>query len=41
MQTNTKSYRNLWLSLIAVMGLSFLVLGYFGSEILAARAPGG
>ena len=39
MQTNTKSYRNLWLSLIAVMGLSFLVLGYFGSEIYRQAPP--
>jgi len=38
-KTNTKSYRKLWLSLIGVVSLSFLVLGYFGSEIYRQAPP--
>jgi nitric oxide reductase subunit B len=34
-----RSYRRLWISLIAVIGLSFLVLGYFGSEIYRLAPP--
>ena len=34
-----RSYRQLWISLIAVIGLSFLVLGYFGSEIYRLAPP--
>jgi len=34
-----RSYRKLWVSLGAVMGLSFLVLGYFGSEIYRQAPP--
>src|SRR6516164_2173230 len=34
-----KSYRKLWVSLIAVIGLSFLVLGYYGGEIYRKAPP--
>ena len=34
-----RSYRKLWVSLIAVMGLSFLVLGYYGGEIYRKAPP--
>jgi hypothetical protein len=34
-----RSYRRLWISLIAVVGLSFLVLGYYGSEIYRKAPP--
>ena len=34
-----RSYRRLWLSLIAVIGLSFLVLGYYGGEIYRLAPP--
>jgi len=34
-----RSYRQLWISLIAVIGLSFLVLGYFGTEIYRMAPP--
>ncbi len=34
-----KSYRKLWISLIAVLGLSFLVLGYYGGEIYRKMPP--
>jgi nitric oxide reductase subunit B len=37
--TKPKSYRRLWLSLISVIALSFLVLGYFGSEIYRQAPP--
>ena len=33
------SYRGLWISLAVVIGLSFLVLGYFGSEIYRKAPP--
>ncbi len=41
MNPNTKprSYRKLWLSLASVIALSFLVLGYFGSEIYRQAPP--
>src|SRR5512138_1780586 len=32
-------YRNLWLTLILVMVISFVVLGYFGREIYLAAPP--
>jgi nitric oxide reductase subunit B len=35
----TKSYRKLWLSLICVIAGSFLVLGYFGSQIWRQAPP--
>lgn len=35
----TTSYRRLWLILTAVIGLSFLVLSYFGSEIYRKAPP--
>ena len=34
-----RSYRQLWICLIAVIGLSFLVLGYFGTEIYRLAPP--
>src|SRR5215471_19021033 len=34
-----RSYRRLWISLFAVIGLSFLVLGYFGGEIYRKAPP--
>lgn len=34
-----RSYRRLWISLIAVMTLSFLVLGYYGGEIYRQAPP--
>ena len=34
-----RSYRRLWISLSAVIGLSFLVLGYFGDEIYRKAPP--
>jgi nitric oxide reductase subunit B len=34
-----RSYRKLWLSLAAVIGLSFVVLGYFGGEIYRKAPP--
>ena len=37
--TSPRSYRKLWLSLIGVIALSFLVLGYFGSEIYRQAPP--
>jgi nitric oxide reductase subunit B len=37
--SNTPSYRRLWISLIAVIGLSFLVLGYYGGEIYRKAPP--
>ena len=37
--TQPRSYRKLWLSLISVIALSFLVLGYFGSEIYRQAPP--
>ncbi|HPA17266.1 MAG TPA: nitric-oxide reductase large subunit [Verrucomicrobiae bacterium] len=42
MSEKQSSYRGLWLSLTSVIGLSFLVLGYYGSEIyrLAPPVPG-
>ena len=30
-KSNPKSYRKLWISLTAVMAISFLVLGYYAS----------
>ena len=45
MKTETKakskprSYRKLWVSLAIVMGLSFLVLGYYGREIYRTAPP--
>ena len=37
--TKTKSFRKLWLSLICVIVGSFLVLGYFGSQIWRQAPP--
>jgi nitric oxide reductase subunit B len=37
--TKPRSYRKLWLSLISVIVLSFLGLGYFGSEIYRQAPP--
>jgi nitric oxide reductase subunit B len=37
--TKPRSYRRLWLSLISVIALSFLVLGYFGTEIYRKAPP--
>ena len=39
LNTEPRSYRKLWLSLSAVIVLSFLVLGYFGSEIYRLAPP--
>jgi nitric oxide reductase subunit B len=38
-QNTPRSYRKLWLSLISVITVSFLVLGYFGSEIYRQAPP--
>lgn len=37
--SQTRSFRKLWISLGAVLGLSFLVLGYFGGEIYRKAPP--
>jgi nitric oxide reductase subunit B len=34
-----RSYRRLWIGLIAVISLSFVVLGYFGGEIYRKAPP--
>jgi nitric oxide reductase subunit B len=34
-----RSYRSLWFSLAAVLGVSFLVLGYYGGEIYRKAPP--
>ena len=39
MSTKPRSYRKLWVSLISVITLSFLVLGYFGREIYRQAPP--
>ena len=39
MNTKPRSYKKLWLSLISVMVLSFLVLGYYGTEIYRQAPP--
>jgi nitric oxide reductase subunit B len=39
MTTKPRSYRRLWLSLAAVITLSFLVLGYYGREIYHLAPP--
>jgi nitric oxide reductase subunit B len=39
MSKHQYSYRNLWLVLAGVIGLSFLVLGYFGVEIYRQAPP--
>ena len=39
MSTKPRSYTRLWLSLISVITLSFLVLGYYGSEIFRQAPP--
>jgi nitric oxide reductase subunit B len=39
MSEQPRSYRNLWLSLISVMVLSFAVLGFYGSEIFRQAPP--
>ena len=39
MNRNRRSYKKLWCGLICVIGLSFLVLGYFGSEIYRKAPP--
>src|SRR6185312_13359139 len=39
MTTNRRSYRRLWLGLICVISLSFLGLGYFGTEIYRKAPP--
>jgi len=39
MNSKQPSYKKLWLSLTAVMTLSFLVLGYFGWEIYHQAPP--
>ena len=39
MTTQPRSYRKLWVSLICVITLSFLVLGYFGREIYREAPP--
>lgn len=38
-QTPAPSYRKLWLALAVVLGLSFLVLGYYGTEIYRQKPP--
>ncbi len=38
-KSNPKSYRKLWISLTAVMAISFLVLGYYGGEIYRKAPP--
>ncbi len=37
--TPAPSYRKLWLALAVVLGLSFLVLGYYGTEIYRQKPP--
>jgi hypothetical protein len=39
LNTEPRSYRKLWLSLCGVIAFSFLVLGYFGSEIYRQAPP--
>jgi len=39
MNKKPRSYKKLWLSLISVMALSFLGLGYFGTEIYRQAPP--
>jgi nitric oxide reductase subunit B len=39
LNTEPRSYRKLWLSLISVVVLSFLVLGYFGTQIYRQEPP--
>src|SRR6187551_3802780 len=39
MSTKPQSYRKLWLSLISVITVSLLVLGYFGLEIYRTAPP--
>ena len=39
MTEQPRSYRKLWLSLATVMTLSFLVLGYYGTEIYRQAPP--
>ena len=39
MSSKPRSYKKLWLSLTAVMTLSFLILGYFGWEIYRQAPP--
>src|SRR5689334_8020747 len=39
MNPNRRSYKKLWLGLACVLGLSFLALGYFGSEIYRKAPP--
>src|SRR3954468_5858906 len=39
MNKNRRSYRKLWLGLICVIALSFLGLGYFGTEIYRKAPP--
>jgi len=39
MKENRRSYRRLWLGLICVISLSFLGLGYFGTEIYRKAPP--
>ena len=39
MNTKPRSYKKLWLSLISVMAISFLVLGYYGTEIYRQAPP--
>src|SRR6187455_1713035 len=38
-KTKPRSYRKLWISLIVVLGLSFLTLGYYGGEIYRKAPP--
>jgi len=39
MNERSRSYRNLWLGLLGVITVSFLVLGYFGTEIYHQAPP--
>src|SRR6185503_2727940 len=39
MNPHQRSYRKLWLGLFCVIGLSFLALAYFGSEIYRQAPP--
>jgi len=39
MNTEPRSYIKLWVSLISVITLSFLVLGYYGFEIYHMAPP--
>lgn len=39
LKVKPRSYRKLWISLFVVMGLSFLVLGYYGGEIYRKAPP--